>query len=142
MFAIPRDRAVVAVLAALLVSCGGDTMTNSDSPTMVKFAGDGQSAAVGNAVAVRPAVKVTDKNNAVVAGATVTFAVASGGGSITGGTAVTGADGVATVGSWTLGNTAGSNTLTAKAVGTIGSPLTFTATATGSGITINPATFR
>lgn len=130
MRSTPRDRALLAVLAALLVSCGGDKMTNSDSPTMVKFAGDGQSATVGTAVSVRPAVKVTDKNNAVVAAATVTFAVAGGGGSITGATAVTGADGVATVGSWTLGSTAGSNSLTASSVGTIGSPLTFTATAT------------
>src|SRR5207249_8795640 len=38
------------------------------------------------------------------------------------------ASGVATVGSWTLGMTAGTNTLTATAPGLTGSPVTFTAT--------------
>jgi hypothetical protein len=60
----------------------------------------------------------------------VTFAVASGGGSITGGSTTTNASGIATVGSWTLGTTAGPNTLTATATGLSGSPVTFTATGT------------
>lgn len=47
-------------------------------------------------------------------GQAVTFAVASGGGSITGATASTGSDGIATVGSWTLGTPAGANTMTAS----------------------------
>jgi hypothetical protein len=60
----------------------------------------------------------------------VTFAVASGGGSITGANATTNASGVATVGSWTLGATARANTLTATVDGRIGSPVTFTANRT------------
>ena len=124
-----RDRVLLAILAALLVSCGSDINT-TNTWTLAKFAGDGQSGTVGTAVAIRPAVKITDKNNAAVASATVTFAVASGGGSITGGTVVTGADGVATVGSWTLGSSAGANTLSASSTGANGSPVTFTATAT------------
>ena len=40
-------------------------------------------------------------------GVSVTFAVATGGGSVTGGSATTDATGIATVGSWTLGTTAG-----------------------------------
>jgi hypothetical protein len=44
--------------------------------------------------------------------------------------ATTGADGIATVGSWTLGTTAGSNTLTATSDTLTGSPVTFTATGT------------
>jgi len=96
---------------------------------IAKTAGDGQSAQVGTAVAVAPAVTVTDGFGAAVSGATVTFAVASGGGSVTGGTATTNASGVATVGSWTLGSTAGTNTLTASVASLPAA--TFTATATG-----------
>jgi hypothetical protein len=95
-------------------------------------AGDGQSAAVATKVAQPPAVLVRDAGGTPVANVPVTFAVVSGGGSVEGGDATTGADGVATVGSWTLGGTLGGNTLTAtvQAEGVSGNPLTFTATAT------------
>ena len=96
--------------------------------------GNNQTAATGTAVAVAPAVIVRDQYNNPVAGVAVTFAVASGGGSVTGATQTTGANGVAAVGSWTLGTTAGPNTLTATATGSgiTGNPVTFTATATGA----------
>ena len=66
-------------------------------------AGDGQTAPVGTAVPVLPAVVVRDAGGTPVPGMPVTFAVASGGGSLTGAAATTGADGIATVGGWTLG---------------------------------------
>ncbi len=91
-------------------------------------AGDGQSATVGTAVRTAPSVIVTDLGGAPVPDVEVVFAVASGGGSITGATDTTDAGGVATVGSWTLGQTAGGNTLTATVSGL--SPLTITATGT------------
>jgi adhesin/invasin len=93
--------------------------------------GDGQTAPAGAPVAVRPSVLVRDAGGTAVANVPVTFAVASGGGSVTGTDATTGADGVAKVGSWTLGDAAGSNTLTAtvQAGGVSGNPVTFTATA-------------
>jgi len=93
-----------------------------------KAAGDAQSATAGATLAVDPAVLVGDAFNNPVAGVTVTFAVASGGGSITGATAVSLANGLATLGSWTLGAAPGANSLTATAPGLTGSPLTFTAT--------------
>ncbi len=100
-------------------------------PTAVtKVAGDLQTAAAGTAVAVAPQVKVTDAFGSPVASVAVTFAVASGGGSITGGSATTDASGLASVGTWTLGATAGANTLTATVTGL---PVaTFTATGTGT----------
>jgi adhesin/invasin len=99
--------------------------------TIAKSAGDGQSAVAGAAVATAPSVKITNSSNVGVAGIAITFAVASGGGNITGGSPTTDAGGVATVGSWTLGQTAGANTLTATAAGTVsGSPVTFSATGT------------
>jgi adhesin/invasin len=94
---------------------------------LVKAVGDSQTASAGIPILTRPAAKATDSFGNPVPGATVTFAVASGGGSITGPSATTGADGLATVGSWTLGNVAGTNTLTATSPGLTGSPQTFTA---------------
>ncbi|HEX2188613.1 MAG TPA: Ig-like domain-containing protein, partial [Longimicrobiaceae bacterium] len=82
---------------------------------MAVQAGDGLTATAGSAVATAPAVRITDASGNPVGGVGVTFAVASGGGSVTGPTATTDASGVAAVGSWTLGTTAGANTLTATA---------------------------
>ncbi len=96
---------------------------------IAKNGGDAQSATVNTTVVTPPSVKVTDAFGNPVAGVTVTFAVASGGGSVTGATAVSNAAGIATVGSWKLGTTAGANTLTATSGSLGGSPLTFTATA-------------
>ncbi len=90
--------------------------------------GDTSTAGVPLTISSRPTVRSTDVFGNTVGGATVTFAVASGGGSITGVTATTGVDGLAAVGSWTLGQTAGTNTLTATAPGLGGSPLTFSVT--------------
>ena len=94
-------------------------------------AGDAQSAVAGSAVAIAPSVIIKDANNNPVSGVSVTFANGTGG-SVSGTmTATTGSDGIATfAGTWTLGNTAGSNTLTATNTGLSGSPVTFTATGT------------
>jgi alpha-tubulin suppressor-like RCC1 family protein len=89
--------------------------------------GNDQTAAPGTAVAIAPSVKVTDANENPVSGVAVTFAVTSGGGSITGPNQTTNPSGLAAVGSWTLGAAPGSNTLSAAAAGLSGSPITFTA---------------
>jgi hypothetical protein len=101
-------------------------------------AGNNQNATAGTIVAIAPSVKVTDANGNVVSGATVTFAIASGGGTVTGASATTNASGIATVGSWTLGSTAGSNTLNATLSGVSGQSVTFTATGTAlSALVVN-----
>jgi hypothetical protein len=104
------------------------TGTASTASVVVLNAGNGQSATVGTAVATLPSVKVTDANGNAVNGFAVSFAVGAGGGSITGANAVTNPQGIAAAGSWTLGTTAGTNTLTATATGLSGSPISFTAT--------------
>src|SRR5207249_10251657 len=55
----------------------------------------------------------------------------------TGGTQTTNGSGIATVGSWTLSTTAGTNTLTATAAGSgiTGNPVTFTAEGTAGAAT-------
>ncbi|HEV8600156.1 MAG TPA: hypothetical protein VGQ69_12400 [Gemmatimonadales bacterium] len=118
----------------VLQACGGGGSGPNPPPppppspaNLIKQAGDGQSAAPGQPVPVPPAVKVTSATGAPISGVAVTFAVVSGGGSVSGATPSTGTDGIATVGSWTLGAAAGPNTLTA--------------TIAGSGINGNPATF-
>jgi adhesin/invasin len=96
---------------------------------VVAFAGNNQTATAGGNVATKPAVKVTDANGNFIAGFPVTFAVASGGGTVTGASVVTDASGIATVGNWKLGTTVGPQTLTATASGLTGSPITFSVNA-------------
>ena len=91
--------------------------------------GNGQIGTAGGLIPSPPSVKVTDANGNFVAGYSVTFTPGSGSGSVTGGSAVTNAAGVATVGSWRLGVTPGPQSLLASAQGLTGSPVTFTATA-------------
>jgi hypothetical protein len=86
--------------------------------------GDGQTGLVGFAVNVAPSVRILDANDNPIAGEPVTFAITGGGGSVTGATPTTDAQGIAAVGKWTLGATPGTNTLeAATAFGTV----TFTA---------------
>jgi large repetitive protein len=116
---------------ASLVASFSATGTASQAARVVKHAGDGQTATAGTAVAIPPAVRVFDANNNPVAGAPVTFAVASGGGTVTPTTPVsTNAEGIAAATSWTLGPVAGPNSLTATVggAGVSGSPVTFQAT--------------
>ena len=96
---------------------------------MATVAGDNQTGPAGVALATAPAVKVTNAAGAPVSGVSIAFSVPQGSGSITGAAATTGADGVATVGSWTIAQAARANQLSAAAAGTVtGSPESFTAT--------------
>ena len=65
-------------------------------------AGAGQAVAAGALLPIAPSVVAKDTFNNVVPGAVVTFSVVAGAGHITGATDTTNANGVATVGSWTL----------------------------------------
>src|SRR5207249_2946408 len=86
------------------------TGTAGSAGSIAASAGDRQTATVNTAV-TPPAVIVKDQFGNPVAGAAVTFAIASGQGGITGAAQTTNASGIATVGSWTLGRPAGVNTL-------------------------------
>jgi hypothetical protein len=103
------------------------TSSAGAASSLAKNAGDNQTGAAGTAIAVPPSVIVKDANNNPVAGVSVTFAVASGGGSITGATVATNSAGIAAVGSWTLGPSVGVNTLTTTS-GSLAA-VSFTATA-------------
>jgi hypothetical protein len=74
--------------------------------------GNGQTADAGEAVTTPPAVLVRDGNNNPVPNVLVRFQAGTSSGSVSGETQLTGANGIARVGAWTVG-TAGVNTLTA-----------------------------
>jgi adhesin/invasin len=102
------------------------TGTPGAAATLAASAGNNQSGTAGGQAAVRPAIIVRDVNGNAVANVPVTFTVASGGGTITGGTQTTSAQGIATVGGFTFGTTAGPNTITVTAPGL--DPVTLTLT--------------
>jgi len=111
-----NQKRILLVLALILVSTLFVVpVIAGEATTIAIHGGNIQSATAGSAVTTPPSVIVTDGTNPV-SGFSVTFVAASGGGSVTSGTATTGSDGIATVGSWTLGTTAGSNTLTVPTV--------------------------
>lgn len=90
--------------------------------------GNNQTAPIGRAVPIPPRVVARDAQGNPVAGVVVTFAVVSGGGTAVASRQTTDGAGIAEVGAWFLGNTPGTNTLSASAQGI--TPVTFTATAT------------
>lgn len=94
------------------------TVTAGPAATLAVVAGGGQFAVAGSPLPEPPAVKVTDIFNNPVPNETVTFAVVQGGGSATGTTAVTDAQGIARVGGWILGGEGGLNAMRAT-LGTI-----------------------
>src|SRR5712691_11403759 len=119
--------ALTATLAGLTPVTFTATGLAGAATQIVRIAGDGQAAVVNTILPTAAAVLVRDQFNNPVPGVPVLFAPASGGGSVTGGSAVTDTSGVARVGSWQLGTLVGENALTATASGLTGSPVLFTA---------------
>lgn len=116
-------------LVALAIACSGTEVSGPSAPADIEALSlVDQTATAGSAVAELPSVRVTDAKGNAVAGASVVFAVTSGGGTISGATQITGADGKATVSGWTVGTTAGGNTLQATVEGLAGEAVTFAAT--------------
>lgn len=114
---------------ALSATTSTFNVSSASVASMTVSAGDNQTATVNMAVATPLAVVVTDNLGNPITGVSVTFTAASGSGSVTpsGGTATTNALGVAALTSWTLGQTAGAQSLVAAAAGL--PSLTFHATA-------------
>jgi hypothetical protein len=110
------------------------SVTSADAANIQASAGNNQTAPAGSQVPVAPSVLVTDRYGNPVQGVSVTF-LPQNGGSVTGATQTTDANGIAAVGSWTL--VAGTNELLAETTtyyqggsGLTGDPVTFTATGT------------
>ncbi|MGQ0702597.1 MAG: leishmanolysin-related zinc metalloendopeptidase [Gemmatimonadales bacterium] len=84
---------------------------------MALVEGTGQSANAGTAVAVAPAVRAVRDDGSPLSNVSVNFTVVAGGGTVTGGSATTGADGIARPLRWLLGLTPGPNRLQAVTLG-------------------------
>jgi hypothetical protein len=122
----PGTNTLTATHALGAVSFAATAQAGAAS-VLQKVAGDNQSATIGTPVATAPRVRVTDAQGNPLGGISVVFAVTAGGGTVTGGSATTAADGTASVGSWTLGPAPGANTLSATSAGL--ASVAFTATA-------------
>ncbi|HYX91597.1 MAG TPA: hypothetical protein VE782_08545, partial [Myxococcaceae bacterium] len=107
-----------------LFSATGKPRPTFPPDVMAVVAGMDQIAEVGTMLPVPPAVSVRDQYGNPVAGLVVTFAVTGGGGSVTGAQTETDPEGVATLGSWTMGPSEGFNTLTATVPGLPPLPIT------------------
>jgi adhesin/invasin len=136
---INRSATVVGMMFALvgLNACGSDDSTGTFSqatPTALAVtAGSAQTGFVTGPLADNLQVTLTDANGLAVVGSPVVWTVTSGGGtlsadSVTTDTVTTDAFGESNV-SWTLGNTAGAQTVTAAAAGSPTLSASFTATA-------------
>src|ERR1051325_156896 len=100
-------RAYLATTAIVLAAaCSGDSSPTASAPpppaAMAIVSGNAQSADRSTSLAQPLRVKLADAAGVGVAGKTVTFAVQSGGGSLSAPSAVTSSDGIAQV-TWTLG---------------------------------------
>lgn len=113
------------VLAAVVAGCGDDPVAVDPIAAMVKTGStDNQLVAAGTVVPVSPEVALTTASGAKAIGATVTFTVEGGGGTVDGGVVVTDSRGLARPREWTLGQIATANFLKATANGL---EVTFTA---------------
>ena len=109
------------------------TISAAAANQIVADSGGAQSAAFNTALAAKLVARVTDAYNNPVTGTTVVWTVASGGGSLNNTTTLTDANGRVRT-NWTLGAPLGAQTVTASSGTLSGSPLTFSATATGGAI--------
>jgi plastocyanin len=130
-----------ALVAFAAWSCGGGESSPNPSPLVIAKApgksGDGQTAPPGSLLPTQLAVLITQDGNPVDK-VTVGWATPNGG-SLAPVSNETGADGIA-MSAWTLGPGTGQQTATATVSGASGSPLGFTATASGGSpgnVTIN-----
>ncbi|MFI5309783.1 MAG: hypothetical protein ACHQQ3_01005 [Gemmatimonadales bacterium] len=120
-----------ARIVAQLLTGPADTVTLSvllRPSALALVSGSGQSETVSSALAQPLVVRVTASDGVGVAGVLVAFAVTSGAGAVGNASAVTDAGGFAQT-TWTLGAAAGTQTVSASAVGLTGSPVSFGATA-------------
>jgi plastocyanin len=130
-----------AAALALTVACGGSGGTNPPPPpppgnvTLAKAAnsGDGQSAPISSALP-SPLRVLATQGGTPAAGRTVSWSVTPAG-SANPASSQTGADGIATT-TITLPGIGTQVTISAASVGATGSPLTFTADATGAGTAV------
>jgi plastocyanin len=125
-----REWSAAAALLVILAACGGENEPPADGLAVAKAAasGDGQTGTAGTALA-NPLAVVVSRDGVPEEGVAVSWSVLTGGGTLGGASSSTNGQGIATM-PWTLGTTAGDQTVRATVSDATGSPLTFSATAT------------
>ncbi|HXI20460.1 MAG TPA: Ig-like domain-containing protein [Gemmatimonadales bacterium] len=115
-----------------VISGGSVTVTVTPAPAYAQItAGNNVTTTPGSTVSPSPTVRILGSDGVTpISGVTVTFGSPSGGSILTGTVQTTNTGGYATVGSWKLGATPGTYTMTATVSASVTpNPLTFTATA-------------
>jgi adhesin/invasin len=136
--AVRRGTGLALAALGVVGACGSDNnITPLVATTITAVAAtNAQTGAVGKPLAQPVGVLVVDQNGAPFANATVNWAVQTGGGSVASATSVTDATGTATV-VWTMGPTAGTDSLKASLANSASVFITATATtATAATISI------
>lgn len=129
--------AVLCALAWAATACSSSTDGVAGPPPgsppvtltatqILLVSGNNQSGSVGKSLTDPLVVKVADATGAAVAGVTVGFSVASGGGTVGAATAVSAADGSAKT-TWTAGSAPGPQAVIASAIGWSAPSVTFSA---------------
>jgi hypothetical protein len=123
---VRASRAVVAGLIAAWSSACHDSTGPSVKPAGIRLvSGDGQTAAAGTTLAAPPQFVAYDASGATISDVTFSVSVSSGGGKLTGTPPRTSSPSTS-IGAWTLGPRAGTNTITVSASGV--APLVISAT--------------
>lgn len=124
-------RRVAALFATTtaFACAGGDGVAPPKPASVAAVSTASLEGTVGTAVSPAPQFVVRDASGNALGDVGITIAVGTGGGTITGAPTKTASGGTTSVGTWTLGNTAGMNSLTIT-VGGLASPLVITATGT------------
>ncbi|MGH7672303.1 MAG: leishmanolysin-related zinc metalloendopeptidase [Gemmatimonadales bacterium] len=134
--AMPRGRVLGAAALVGLAGCSGTDGLDAWPAQLVARSPISQTGLMGYTVNDPPAVLLLDVDGKPIPDAEVTFTVAVGGGSVTGGVATTGSDGIATVGGWSV--PLGTNALIASIPAPFRvDPVTFRATGVGAAYQIS-----
>jgi plastocyanin len=119
----------------------GATASAGNATQLALSSGNNQAGAINHALPVSHSVLVSDAHGNGVGTITVTWAVGTGGGSVSPTAPVTAANGIASV-TRTLGPSGGTQTDTARVSGLSGSPVVFSATAStqplSADVTVGP----
>lgn len=117
-----------AIIALAIAASACKDGTSPPVPSSAQAANTTASATAGVALAATPTFSVKDANSDILGGVAITVAVTAGGGTLAGAPTTTVAGAPTPIGTWTLGRTAGLNTVTV----TVGSltPLIISVTGT------------
>ena len=130
---------LIAFLSAVACTDGPGTAPLNPA-TIITVANEHQFGVIDAPVTLLPSVVVRDDSGNPVAGIRVNFVPSSGGGTVTDPQPLTDANGVATVGGWTLGTAVGENRLTVSLPGYTVVPAIIRADALGKGFALDSIT--